>query len=717
MDIVKEFKDQIPEVALGFLVGSKEVKEELLGTLSIVQNSESQREANEVDRVDSEAQRKTNELAREEAESVRANAESVRANAESQREANEVDRVDSEAQRKTNELAREEAESVRANAESQREANEVDRVNSESQREANEVDRVDSEAQRKTNELAREEAESVRANAESQREANEVDRVDSEAQRKTNELAREEAEESRRKLLDRFGGVATPSTNPGTPKVNTFYIATEAGTYANMGGVVLNASEFAVIAWDGTVWSKHTIFDVLSLPDAEGADLQSLASIVVDGNQLKQVKLASMFSYNEEEAAYGVEWNVTVSSTAMTRIGNMSLHRSLPIHKKMKGCLLDDDGNVVEYLPEDDWAGATLDGSKGQVMVEIPMHYRKFETIGDIRRCWISEYPVSGYHKVPKMYISAYEATVQRSTSKLASVQNTTADYRGGNNGSSYDGTYRTYLGRPASNISRTSARSYARNRKPATSEWNCLTYDVYRTLVWLYHVEYANRNCQLAVTSEKDGNGCKQGGLGNGVTTLTDSEWSSLNSQSPFVPCGVTNSLGNGSGEVAHDVKQEDDSILKSVYANRYRGVENPFGHIWAWVDGINVRVNPSSANGGDDTSIAYFANSPSEYADSIDEGQEARGSFARNSGFVKKASFGDEGDIITSEIGGGSTSYWADSFYTNIPSASAVRAVAFGGIARHGASAGLLCSITNNKATDGAGNFGTRLCFIPEK
>ena len=71
MDIVKEFKDQIPEAALGFLVGSKEVKEELLRTLSSVQNSESQRNANE---------------------SAREEAESVRVNAESQRKANEVDR-------------------------------------------------------------------------------------------------------------------------------------------------------------------------------------------------------------------------------------------------------------------------------------------------------------------------------------------------------------------------------------------------------------------------------------------------------------------------------------------------------------------------------------------------------------------------------------------------------------------------------------------------
>ena len=37
-----------------------------------------------------------------------------------------------------------------------------------------------------------------------------------------------------------FVGVATPSTNPGTPDGNVFYIASESGTYSNFGGIVNN---------------------------------------------------------------------------------------------------------------------------------------------------------------------------------------------------------------------------------------------------------------------------------------------------------------------------------------------------------------------------------------------------------------------------------------------------------------------------------------------
>lgn len=514
-----------------------------------------------------------------------------------------------------------------------------------------------------------------------------------------------------------FGGVATPSTNVGTPTTNTFYIATEAGTYTNMGGVVLNASEFAVISWNGSAWSKHTIFDVLSLPDAEGADPQTLVSIVVDGNQLKQVKLASMLSYAEDEVAYGVEWDVTVSTTAMTRIGNMSLHRSLPIQKKMKGCLLDDVGNVVEYLPSDDWTGATLDGSKGQVMVEIPMHYRKFETIGNIRRCWVSEYPVSGYHKVPKMYISAYEATVQRSTSKLASVMNTSTDYRGGNNNSSWDGTYRSLLCRPATTISRTDFRAYARKRKPTTAEWNCQDYNAYKAVFWLYYLEYANRNCQLDFNGAKDSNGYAQGGLGKGVSTMLDSDWGSYNSYCPFVPCGHTNKLGNGSGEVAYVVKKEDGSTLATVYANRYRGIEHPFGHLWKWTDGINIQINPTSANGGDNTSKVYVADDPAAYNDSNYDGYTMRGLEARLEGYVKELVFGEFGDIMPATVGGSSTTYWADYHVTKIPTATELRAVQFGGNAPDGAIAGIGSSRSVNPPSAAGAARTSRLCFIPKK
>lgn len=418
--------------------------------------------------------------------------------------------------------------------------------------------------------------------------------------------------------------------------------------------------------------------------------------------------------YEESDVMYGVEWDVTNPDPAMTRIGNMALHRQLPIQNRMKGCLLNDDGEVVEYLNPTNWNAHALDGSRGQVMVELPEHYRKFETEGNIRRCKMSEYPLPGFHRVKKMYISAYEATVQHSTTKLCSVVNADADYRGGNNNSDWDGTYRTLLGRPATNISRTIFRNYARKRNSSTTEWNCQDYNAYKAVFWLYYVEYANRNCQLAFNTGKDANGYAQGGLGNGITNMVN--WDAYNSYYPFVPCGHTNELGNGSGEVAYDVKQADGSILITVYSNRYRGIENPFGHIWKWTDGINIQINPTPENGGDNTSKVYVADDPAAYNDSNYDGYTMRGLEARSEGYVKELVFGEFGDIMPATVGGGSTTYWADYHYTNIPTATALRGVLFGGGAYHGASAGFGYAISYGAPSDADAHFGSRLCFIPQ-
>ena len=54
-----------------------------------------------------------------------------------------------------------------------------------------------------------------------------------------------------------------------------------------------------------------------------------------------------MLPYMEEQCMYGIERDKTVSSRLVTRIGNTALHKSLPVHNRMRGCLLDDDGNVL----------------------------------------------------------------------------------------------------------------------------------------------------------------------------------------------------------------------------------------------------------------------------------------------------------------------------------------------------------------------------------
>lgn len=53
-----------------------------------------------------------------------------------------------------------------------------------------------------------------------------------------------------------FSGIATPSTNPGTPEGPVFYLATQAGTYANFGGIEVVEGEASILQWSNGTWSK-----------------------------------------------------------------------------------------------------------------------------------------------------------------------------------------------------------------------------------------------------------------------------------------------------------------------------------------------------------------------------------------------------------------------------------------------------------------------------
>ena len=53
-----------------------------------------------------------------------------------------------------------------------------------------------------------------------------------------------------------FAGIATPTTNPGTPDGPVFYIAAESGDYSNFGGINIEEGEATILEWDNSVWSK-----------------------------------------------------------------------------------------------------------------------------------------------------------------------------------------------------------------------------------------------------------------------------------------------------------------------------------------------------------------------------------------------------------------------------------------------------------------------------
>lgn len=412
----------------------------------------------------------------------------------------------------------------------------------------------------------------------------------------------------------------------------------------------------------------------------------------------------------EERYAYGVEWDTASSNPDGVRVGNMQLHRELPVQSKMRRCLLDRGGGVEEYLDNElSWGGSYLDYA---VMTEIPEHWYKLYFNGTKFRMMLSEIPLPGYKHVDTFYISTHEARMYRTDNLLCSAAGASKlsdpnsiNFRGGDNTAEWDDTYRSLLGCPVTNLTRDQFRQAARKRG---SGWEMYTYGAHKTLFWLFAVEYATLNSQKSFNAQKDANGFSQGGLGLGPTQMTD--WTNFNNNNPLIPCGYTNEFGNGSGEKAHVVKNSSDGTHVTLMANRYRGIENPFGHIWKHTDGANIQVT----TGDSGLSILWTTDDPSNFSDTSYAGYDKKGNVCRINGHIKKMLLGEDGDTIATEVGGSTSTYWCDNYYTNT-SVNRMQLVLVGGRSDDGLNAGL-ANVGTTNSSGVANNIGSRLCFFPK-
>lgn len=412
--------------------------------------------------------------------------------------------------------------------------------------------------------------------------------------------------------------------------------------------------------------------------------------------------------YIVDMMSYGVEWDVTVADPTCTRIGNPLFHKSLPIQSEYKGCVVK-NGKLQYYLNPNDWtktsngSNSNLDGTDGDVMIHTPKFYGKSGSNGNKRWVRISTIKVDdSWVEIPEMFISAYHNTIYTDggTTKIASVVSTDVKYRGGGRRPSYDeylstDQFKTDLGKPVSNISRATMRTYA-----AATGQELLCYEFYKWIFyWNYVIEYANFNSQKEFNSELTSDGYHQGGLGPGLTTLDWIKWGQYNENYAITPCGYTNEFGNFSGVKAIQIQ----SPGKTLYANRWRGFENPFGDIWTDLEGIVIKKDSANAN-----SNVYTTTDISKYGDDYSLFDIAGVEIAQD-GWIGTFDLGSKAEIIPSSIAGSQSTYKCDYHQYNVDSVKN-RTLLVGGNARTGSWAGLGCFDSTNGVSATAATVGFR-------
>ena len=389
--------------------------------------------------------------------------------------------------------------------------------------------------------------------------------------------------------------------------------------------------------------------------------------------------------------SYGVEWDITVADPTCARIGNPLFHKSLPIQSEYKGCVVK-NGKLQYYLNPNDWSKKSngepshLDGTDGDVMIHTPKFYGKSGSNGNKRWVRISTVKVdASWIEIPEMFISAYRITtfVDSDKGKIASVVNTTEGYRGGGDRANFDqylstDKFRTDLGKPRTGISRAAARTMANN-----SGQELLCYEFYKWIFyWNYVIEYANFNSQKEFNSELTSDGYHQGGLGPGLTTWDWNSWNTYNGNYAITPCGYTNEFGNFSGVKAIQLQSPE----KTLYANRWRGFENPFGDIWTNLEGIVIKRDADKAN-----SNVYTTTDVSKYGDDYSLFDIAGVEIAQD-GYIRTFDLGSKAEIIPSSITGSESTYKCDYHWCNADLVEK-RTLLVGGSALNGGRAGLGC------------------------
>lgn len=417
-------------------------------------------------------------------------------------------------------------------------------------------------------------------------------------------------------------------------------------------------------------------------------------------------------SRNENELWYGVKFDLANSSSPDgVRTGNMEMHKTLPIQSKMRGCTINNVDNVKKYLKADDWTkwedGTVIAQDSSQIspemMVEIPEHYRLLVATPDNTvEVRMSEYNLPGYTKVEKKYIGAYEGmTSETLPNLLRSINNT--KYK------------------PKVSTIRNQFQVFARENS-RTNNWNIYTYDAHRDLTWLFVVEYATLNSQKAFNANLTAEGYHQGGLGEGVTTGSvkingANTWS-------FVPCGTTNSLGNGTGiiEYTHTNTNAEGASTgtKVVNVPRYRGIENPFGHVWKNVIDVVVAGTDNSVYICKDyTKFGTFEGGTNPTAEQLIAAGYELQDFKESTitgQYVKKLVNNNQADLFPTVVGNGAsaTTYYCDYHWTS--ATATPRTLLIGGGSDYGSSAGLFTLVSRNGLGASDAGVGARITFYGE-
>nr|DAM43859.1 MAG TPA: tail collar fiber protein [Caudoviricetes sp.] len=425
------------------------------------------------------------------------------------------------------------------------------------------------------------------------------------------------------------------------------------------GPVSLSYSNVAKEYFDASVDTEQQIF-IITAKKETGDQIFFLTFVFEGDKNYSEARYSKKIVVESLTSVFGVSWDSSNPSTALTRLTKANdPNKLVTVDIKTEPVPAVGTGSgsspFDSYMP---WMGmeeVDIDASgrvypanrtspSSATCVKIPQFYYKVEKSGNIFRYYIADGPIDGFslHPGSESYVARYEGyLVNKSGGQaLCSYSNTPAK----------------------TGLTRAEFRNYAKNFASNAQLYDFAAWCAYDLL---YLVEYADWDSQ-----KKIGQGLSNNPSAN-KTGLTDAM--------------VYHTGRAHSGDNA---------------AVQYRGVENPWGNVREWVDGINIGERS-----------VYICTDPENYVDNTATNYTYSNIQLSKSGWIKGLGLSTNFPwaYLPNESGGSSTTYIPDYMY----SSTGWRGLYVGGNWSERLNAGLFCFIASSSSSFTSSDLGARLQF----
>jgi len=358
----------------------------------------------------------------------------------------------------------------------------------------------------------------------------------------------------------------------------------------------------------------------------------------------------------------------------------------LPINSLIRCAVQNEDGTINYFLNDLDWSkkddgsAADLTGGDGDVVQLVPRFYEKHTLRTDGKHeYYFSMQKLPGYTVHPAFWdgtteqdysvVGVYKGYKDAGTGKLRSISGVKA----------------------TTDLKRSEFRTAAELAGGFLE--NLYKWEMRAKLIAL---EFGTFDVQNAI--------------GRGITDVVSAAWSTYNGYNPIINEGEGDSLASGTGTVNVTVDDFPTSGLSiTVQVVKWRGIENFYGHLWEFIDGVNILNHEA-----DLASYAYLCVNPANFADDTVTNYDNKGELALGDGYYDAPLA--NGIILPGRVTGSSSTGMASYYHTRyndleVGFGTDWRVLIVGGDATDGSLAGFFVNAAYVSADDFA-KVGARLC-----